>query len=70
MENECRKFTRDLRTLDKNVRHWQPYIYLEGLLKDLVSSLRAITELQNPAITERHWIELMQITKVRRTFVL
>lgn len=64
MENECRKFTRELRTLEKAVRVWQPYIYIENVLKELVSTFRAITELQNPAITERHWNELMLTTKV------
>lgn len=64
MEQECKKMAKDIRTLDKAMRTWQPYIYLEKLLKNLVTSLRAITELQNPAIRERHWIELMQATKV------
>lgn len=35
-----------------------------GVLRELVASLRTITELQNPAITERHWLELMQETQV------
>ncbi|XP_030369376.1 dynein beta chain, ciliary [Scaptodrosophila lebanonensis] len=64
MEHECKKFTRDLRTLDKSIRDWAPYVYIVGVLRELVASLRAITELQNPAITERHWLELMQLTKV------
>ncbi|XP_068157565.1 LOW QUALITY PROTEIN: dynein beta chain, ciliary [Drosophila tropicalis] len=65
MEHECKKFTRDLRTLDKCIREWQPYVYIVGVLRELVASLRAITELQNSAITERHWLELMQLTKIR-----
>lgn len=64
MEQECKKMAKEIRTLDKAMRTWQPYIYLEQLLKNLVTSLRAITELQNPSIRERHWIELMQATKV------
>lgn len=64
MEQECKKMAKDIRTLDKEMRSWRPYIYLEQLLKNLVTSLRAITELQNPSIRERHWIELMQATKV------
>jgi len=64
MEHECKKFTRDLRTLDKCIREWAPYVHIVGVLRELVASLRAITELQNPAITERHWMELMQLTKV------
>ncbi|EDV95038.1 GH23822 [Drosophila grimshawi] len=64
MEHECKKFTRDLRTLDKCIREWAPYVYIVGVLRDLVASLRAVTELQNPAITERHWLELMQLSKL------
>lgn len=64
MEQECKKLAKDIRTLDKDMRHWKPYIRLEVLIKNLVTSLRAITELQNPAIRERHWIELMHATKL------
>lgn len=67
VEHECKKFTRDLRTLDKCIRDWAPYVYIVAVLRELVSSLRAITELQNPAITERHWLELMQLAKVGKT---
>ncbi|XP_017492047.1 PREDICTED: dynein beta chain, ciliary-like, partial [Rhagoletis zephyria] len=63
LETECKKFTRDLRTLDKCIRDWAPYVYIVDILKELMASLRAITELQNPAISERHWLELMQATK-------
>lgn len=64
MEQECKKFTKEIRALDKDVREWEPYIYVEMILKNLVTSMRAITELQNPAIRERHWIELMKATKL------
>ncbi|XP_039966059.1 dynein beta chain, ciliary [Bactrocera tryoni] len=67
LETECKKFTRDLRTLDKCIRDWAPYIYIVDILKELMASLRAITELQNPAISERHWLELMQATKLTQT---
>lgn len=64
MEQECKRYAKEMRTLDKEVRVWAPYIHCENLIKNLLTSLRAITELQNPAIRERHWIELMQATKV------
>lgn len=69
VEHECKKFTRDLRTLDKCIRDWAPYVYIVAVLRELVASLRAVTELQNPAITERHWLELMQLAKVREAGV-
>ncbi|KOB79417.1 Uncharacterized protein OBRU01_00328 [Operophtera brumata] len=43
----------------------EPYIAIEGTIKNLMTSLRAVTELQNPAIKDRHWIELMMATKVK-----
>lgn len=64
MEQVCKKFTKDVRSLGKTVRHWQPFLHVEQLLKNLLTSLRAITELQNSAIRDRHWSELMQSTGV------
>lgn len=69
MEQECKKFNKEIRILNKDIRIWNPYVYLEAALKNLVTSLKAITELQNPAIKERHWIELMQATKVSFFFL-
>ncbi|XP_026835009.1 dynein beta chain, ciliary isoform X2 [Drosophila erecta] len=65
MDQECKKFGRELRGLDKSMRTWEPFIFMEASLKNLMTSLRAVTELQNPAIRDRHWIELMQTTKVK-----
>lgn len=64
MDQECKKFGKELRSLDKDLRNLRPYIHIDDSLKNLMTSLRAVTELQNPAIRERHWIELMQATKV------
>lgn len=47
------------------MRVWDAYVNLEATLKNLLTSLRAVTELQNPAIRERHWKQLMEATKVR-----
>lgn len=70
MEQECKKFSKEMRTLDKDMRNWEAYIETEGMIKNLLTSLRAITELQNPAIRERHWVELMHATKVRLYFTI
>lgn len=64
MEQQCKTFGKDIRALGKQVQQWEPYIYTEQLLRNLMTSLRAITELQNSAIRDRHWIELMQTTGV------
>lgn len=65
LEADCKNYGKDMRAFDKEVRMWTPYIYAENLLKNLMTSLRAITELRNPDIKERHWLELMHATKVR-----
>ncbi|XP_060805137.1 dynein beta chain, ciliary [Amyelois transitella] len=65
MDQECKRFTKDLRQLDKEMRTWEPYIAIEGTIKNLMTSLRAVTDLQNPAIKDRHWVELMMATKVK-----
>lgn len=64
IEQACKQFAREMRQMDKGVRQWPPYLYAEASLKNLVTSLRAITELQNVAIRDRHWLELMHATGV------
>ncbi|CAH0400414.1 unnamed protein product [Chilo suppressalis] len=65
MDQECKRFSKDLRQLDKDMRVWEPYIVIESTIKNLMTSLRAVTDLQNPAIKDRHWVELMMATKVK-----
>ncbi|CAB3248911.1 unnamed protein product [Arctia plantaginis] len=65
MDQECKRFTKDLRQLDKDMRTWQPYLSIESTIKNLITSLKAVTELQNPAIKDRHWLELMMLIKVK-----
>ena len=79
MEMDCKKFVKEIRALDKEMRAWEcftgEYIYsmflydcssigLDSTVKNMVTSLRAVGELQNPAIRDRHWEQLMQATKV------
>lgn len=64
MDIECKKFAKDIRLLDKEMRGWDTYCMLEATVKNMLTSLRAVGELQNPAIRERHWIQLMASTKV------
>ena len=66
MEMDCKKFVKDIRGLDKEMRAWDAFNGLDGTVKNMMTSLRAVGELQNPAIRERHWDQLMQATKVRK----
>ncbi|CAG9859865.1 unnamed protein product [Phyllotreta striolata] len=65
MEMECKKFAKEIRIMDRRVKAWNLFIQLEATVRNMLTSLRAVTELQNPAIRERHWLQLMQTTKVR-----
>ncbi|KAM5150816.1 dynein axonemal heavy chain 9 isoform 1-T1 [Callospermophilus lateralis] len=62
MDLECKKFTRHIRNLDKEVRAWDAFTGLESTVLNTLTSLRAVAELQNPAIRERHWRQLVQAT--------
>lgn len=39
---------------------------IEGQLKNMMSSLRAVSELKNTAIKDRHWLQLMAETGVNK----
>lgn len=47
------------------VRAWEAFEGLDSKVKNLLISLRAVAELQNPAIRDRHWHQLMAATGVR-----
>ncbi|XP_072167681.1 dynein beta chain, ciliary [Diadema setosum] len=67
MEMDCKKFAKDIRSLDKEMRAWDAYNGLDATVKNMLTSLRAVSELQNPAIRDRHWQQLMAATKVKFT---
>lgn len=52
----------EIRTMDKEVRQWPIFQGLEAELKDINASVTAVRDLQNPAVKERHWVELMTDT--------
>ncbi|XP_066544120.1 dynein axonemal heavy chain 11 [Amia ocellicauda] len=65
MDMELRRFAKEMKTLDKEVRVWDVYTGLESMVKNLLTSLRAVNELQNTAVRERHWQQLMTTTGVQ-----
>ncbi|XP_029686282.1 dynein heavy chain 11, axonemal isoform X1 [Takifugu rubripes] len=65
MDMELRRFAKEMKVLDKEVRVWDVYTGLESMVKNLLTSLRAVNELQNSAVRERHWQQLMNTTGVR-----
>lgn len=66
MDIECKKFAKEIRMLDKEMRTWDTYTSLEATVKNTLTSLKAVGELQNSAIRERHWNQLMKSTKVKQ----
>ncbi|XP_009868856.1 PREDICTED: dynein heavy chain 17, axonemal-like, partial [Apaloderma vittatum] len=67
MDMDCKKFAKDIRSLGKEMRSWDAFTGLDNSVKNMITSLRAVNELQSPAIRNRHWQELMQATKVNFT---
>lgn len=67
MDIDCKRFAKDIRQLDKEMRAWDAYTGAESTVRNMLTSLRAVGELQNPAIRDRHWQQLMQATNVSRT---
>lgn len=65
MDIDCKRFAKDIRQLDKEMRAWDAYTGAESTVRNMLTSLRAVGELQNPAIRDRHWQQLMQATNVR-----
>ncbi|GAB1297122.1 Dynein axonemal heavy chain 17 [Apodemus speciosus] len=65
MDIDCKKFAKDVRSLDKEMKPWDAFVGLDNTVKNMITSLRAVSELQNPAIRDRHWQQLMQATQVK-----
>ncbi|KAI9536522.1 hypothetical protein NQZ68_032317 [Dissostichus eleginoides] len=64
MDGELRRFAKDIRKLDKEARIWDVYSGLDLYVKNLLTSLRAVSQLQDLAIRERHWVQLIRITQM------
>jgi dynein heavy chain len=69
MDMDCKRFAKDVRLLDKEMRAWNAYSGLEAAIKNMMTSLKAVGDLQNPSIRERHWKQLMDATGVCTLFV-
>ena len=54
-------------SLPLQVRAWDAFSGLDARVKDLLTSLRVVAELQNPAVRSRHWRQLMTATGVQFT---
>ncbi|XP_015255846.1 PREDICTED: dynein heavy chain 11, axonemal [Cyprinodon variegatus] len=64
MESNLKCFARAIRRFDKDARLWDVYVALDKHVKNLLTALNSVRQLQSQAIRERHWLELIKITKV------
>jgi dynein heavy chain len=69
MDLECKRMAKEVKALDKDVKGWEIFNHLEATIRNMISSLKSVAELQNPSIRERHWEELMQATKVMKSYL-
>ncbi|KAL6489651.1 hypothetical protein MHYP_G00033920 [Metynnis hypsauchen] len=67
MDAELRRFAKEMQVLDKEARGWAVFMGLDCRLRDLLTSLRAVAELQNRAMRDRHWTQLVKATGVDLT---
>ena len=65
MENDTKRFAKEIRTVDKEARGWDVFNGMETDVKNMITSLRVVAELQNPSIRDRHWHQLMKATGVK-----
>ena len=65
LDVKCRDLGKEIKKLDKEMKSWDVYIGLDSIIKNMVVSLRAVGELRNEAIRDRHWKQLMQVTGVQ-----
>ena len=65
MDMECKEYSKDLRSFDKATRECSAFIGLESMVKNMLTSLRAVERLQSSAIRDRHWEQLVQATRVK-----
>ena len=65
MENDTKRFAKEIRSINKEARSWDVFCGMETKVKNMITSLRVVAELQNPSIRDRHWFQLMNATGVR-----
>ncbi|KAI2655454.1 Dynein axonemal heavy chain 11 [Labeo rohita] len=65
--DQCRTHGDRAEEVYKKTRVWDVYVSLDCVLRDLLTSLRAVTELLNPAMRDRHWALLIRTTGVNFT---
>ncbi|KAG9396803.1 Dynein heavy chain and region D6 of dynein motor [Carpediemonas membranifera] len=63
MEDESKKMAKDIRGLDKALRAFDVFTSLETEVKNFLATLPLVADLKNPAMRDRHWKQLMRVTR-------
>ncbi|GIQ80006.1 dynein heavy chain [Kipferlia bialata] len=67
MEDTAKKFTQEIRKIDRAARGFDAYTGLDNLVKNFLKTLPLVSDLRSPSMRERHWRQLMRATEVKFT---
>eukprot|EP00762_Andalucia_godoyi_P002900 ANDGO_04168.mRNA.1 Dynein beta chain len=65
VEEETKKFYKEVRNADKKAKSWDAYRGLESLVKNFLTCLPLVSDLRSPSMRDRHWNALMKTTGVQ-----
>ena len=71
LESSVRLLHRTVQSMDKSMRSWEAWIWLESQVRAFMQSLPLVQNLRNDALRSRHWVQLMQVclrTRAPSTF--
>ena len=61
LESSVRLLHRTVQSMDKSMRSWEAWIWLESQVRAFMQSLPLVQNLRNEALRSRHWVQLMQV---------
>eukprot|EP00966_Prymnesium_polylepis_P164351 3799605-Prymnesium_polylepis.1 len=64
LEEEAKQFQKLVRGLPKEARDWDIYRTVDQAIKNFLVSVPCVSDLKSPSMRDRHWDQLMEVTKV------
>ena len=64
LEEETKAFQKLVRGSDKATREWDVYRGVADVVKDFLISVPCVQDLKSPSMCDRHWKQLMEVTKM------
>lgn len=65
IEDQVKKFSRVLKSIDKRAKKWNVYLDLESYINNFQKTLPLVHDLRNDGMRDRHWQMLMAKTNVK-----